>query len=408
MTRRPLTIAMPTPSFLPGLGGMEVGLHNIAKRLAARGHRVFVMPPASQAAELRKGGFSAGYGLLPLPPRIVHCGMRHPVAATRVLAAYFSWISLRHGIDVWHATMAWPVGAALGRLSRFRRFRATLMRSAGADIQIDRDIGYGVRLDPLIDDQVRALLPRLPAFVAITDTVAREYMALGIAPERIVHIPNGVDRARFAVAPPLDGFRDRHHLGPRTFVFLCVGRNHAKKNLSMLIEAARVLRARSPDADFAVVLAGKGVAALAGEIAAAGMEAYFILEDVIAPRHLSGDFDLPADALVSLYKTADCFIFPSLIETFGIALVEAMAAGLPVLTADSPGCRDIADGGRYAALFDPGDAGGIAETMQRAMEDAPWREGLRRAAAGRAADFDWESIVSRYEDLYRGLLDRPS
>lgn len=399
-----MTIAMPTPSFLPGLGGMEVGLHNIARRLSERGHDVHVIVPASQYKTLHAQKFDAPYNIHALPMKAISLAAQAPAAAMPVLSGFFRYFSWRVPVDVWHCTMAWPLGVALARLSHLPKFKAVMMRSAGADIQVDVSIDYGVRQNPVIDRLVRAWIPELPALVAITDTVAEEYKALGVPNSRIRNIPNGVDVARFAKAQPIGGFRAMHGLKNDCFLFLGVARNHPKKNFAALIPAVKILA--QTHKNFAVVLAGRDMEALRPEMLASGVAEYFVLLDAIAPPALNHDFDLPAQALLDLYKTADCFLFPSLIETFGIAIVEAMAAGLPVLTADAPGCRDIAGQGRYARLFDPARPEAIADAMGHALGNAEWRGKMRQQSLERAAMFDWDKIVSGYEALYSDLLRR--
>ena len=75
------------------------------------------------------------------------------------------------------------------------------------------------------------------------------------------------------------------------------------------------------------------------------------------------DIALPVDSLIEAYKAADIFAFPSFIETFGIAIVEAMAAGLPVIVGDSDGSRDIIENGEWGLMFNPKDANDLADKI---------------------------------------------
>ena len=72
---------------------------------------------------------------------------------------------------------------------------------------------------------------------------------------------------------------------------------------------------------------------------------------------------LPATALVALYQAADVFVFPSLIETFGIVIVEAMAAGLPIIVSDAPGCRDVVRHGEDGMMVPARDADALAMSI---------------------------------------------
>ncbi len=113
---------------------------------------------------------------------------------------------------------------------------------------------------------------------------------------------------------------------------------------------------------------------------------------------------LPSPHLVSLYKAANAFVYPSHVESFGIEIVKAMAAGLPVIVGDAPGCRDLVRGGLDGLLIDPRDPQSIADAMLSIIADESRRSELSRRASGRAADFSWDQVVDRYCSLYAELL----
>ena len=112
---------------------------------------------------------------------------------------------------------------------------------------------------------------------------------------------------------------------------------------------------------------------------------------------------LPAPDLIDLYKAADAFVFPSLMETFGVAIVEAMAAGLPVIAGDSSGCRDVVRRDRDGLLVPPRDPAAIARAMAIVLTDDDKRDDLAERAAMRARGFSWDRIVDSYVALYDEL-----
>jgi glycosyltransferase involved in cell wall biosynthesis len=107
-----------------------------------------------------------------------------------------------------------------------------------------------------------------------------------------------------------------------------------------------------------------------------------------------GDEDLPA-----LYGGALCLAYPSLEEGFGMPILEAMACGTPVLTADRSSMPEIA--GDAALLVDPTSPTAIADGLRRIAGDAAVREALIARGAARAAEFTWESAAARMEAVYR-------
>jgi glycosyltransferase involved in cell wall biosynthesis len=406
---RPITVALPTSTFLPWLGGAEVGLHNIAIRLKARGHRPIVIIPAPHFHRLQDEGWKLDYEIVSFPPKIWGVLNRAPALGLFWLDRFFAGIKRRYSVDFWHATMGYPTGVALIHYARHSS-APHLVRCAGEDIQRDATIGYGARLDPAIDRLVRRWLPQADRLIAITESVANEYRALGVADERIVAVPNGVDLSRFAKTTDRQALRRALGIDDDCFLFLAVGRHHPKKNFAALIHAAAALKQQrgGEGRAFALLLVGDGVPKLEGIVDKTGTGDIVHLQDTIAapPPVEAGELQLPDDRLVAIYRAADAFVFPSLIETFGIVLVEAMAAGLPVITTDAPGCRDVVRGGRDGLTVPAGDEGALGAAMERLLTEPELASDLSQRALRRARDFDWETVVDRYLILYEEGLRR--
>ena len=397
------TIAMPISSFLPNLGGAEVGLHNIASKLIERGYQPVVMAPAPHVASLKAMGWQLPYPVEPFPPKIWTILQRLPWLGFWVLDRYFARMQSRYNFNFWHCTIGYPTGVALVHFARERNDIRHLIRCAGEDIQKDAKIGYGARLDPEIDKLVCRYLPQAQMMTAISDSVADEYRAIGVPEERIHHIPNGVDLDRFSTTPDSRVVRARYGLDPEKLLFLSVGRNHPKKNYAKLIEAAARLLVdkKTRKTPFQLAIVGKNATDLAGQVEALNLSKHVKLIDQIGGSDARGGVpELPARELVDIYLAADVFVFPSLIETFGIAIVEAMAAGLPVIIGDSPGCRDVGRKGRDGMMVDPYDSAAIAGAMSTMMLDTTVRRSYARKAKLRAKDFDWNRIVDQYITLY--------
>ncbi len=399
----PRVIAMPISSFLPDLGGAEVGLHNIACKLVERGHRPVVMAPAPHAKRLIHEGWRLPYPVEALPPKAWSLLRHAPWLGFWVLDRFFARMQARYRFDVWHCTMGYPTGVALVHFAQKRPGIRHLIRCVGEDIQQDQDIGYGARLDPKVDRMVRKYLPQAPMMIAISDSVAEEYRSIGIQEARVRYVPNGVDLARFSSAVDRRAVRVRHGLNPDGFLFLSVGRNHPKKNYRRLIEAVARL-ASGTEQRFQLVIIGHAVHELAPQLDSYDLSGHVTLLDQIGGENAgTDDPQFPAPALVELYKAADAFVFPSLIETFGIAIVEAMAAGLPIIVGDSPGCRDIVRKGRDGVMVPARDPVALAAAMSRLLTDTDGRRVYADKAAIRARDFSWDRVVDAYTALYDEL-----
>lgn len=399
-----LTVALATSSSLPARGGAEIGLHNIASRLWELGHRPVLITSFAHACALRTGPWRLPYDVVPYPPRFLTWRAGGRQMARFLLNIFHGWLQRRYRFDVWHATIGFPVGASVVEFCRPRNI-PHLVRCVGEDIQVRHDIGYGMRLDPQIDREIRNWLPQAQRLVAITETVADEYGALGAAASHILRIPNGVDVSRFRSHRPSREFRRILGIPDDAMVFLALGRFHPKKNFGQVLAAASALRMRT-DKPFRVVVAGSGVGELASVIAAAEMADRAHLYEPQGAGDICQGAHLPDNEILDLYSMADVFVMPSLIETFGIVLVEAMAAGLPLIVADSPGCRDIVAGGWFGRLYD-GTADALADVMAEFLEPGG-RDIWAAKSRQRAEEFDWSVVVERYVDAYRQMIEECS
>jgi glycosyltransferase involved in cell wall biosynthesis len=185
----------------------------------------------------------------------------------------------------------------------------------------------------------------------------------------------------------------RHHLTqgePTSLLLLYVGRLGAEKE----IEQVRPVLAAIPGARLAIVGDGPH---------RANLETYF----AGTPTHFVGY--LGGENLAAAYAVADAFIFPSRTETLGLVLLEAMAAGCPVIAARSGGIPDIVTDGVNGYLFDPQDPQAAILATQKLFTDPINYLKLRENARSEANRWNWAAATSQLQDYYRqvvsGLVD---
>jgi glycosyltransferase involved in cell wall biosynthesis len=203
--------------------------------------------------------------------------------------------------------------------------------------------------------------------------------------------PNGIDLAEYVSLPQRGTFRLARGIAGNRVVLLFLGRLHPKKGFDLLLPAFARLRG-----DALLVLAGpvdEGYRrALEAEAARLG----------IADRLLFTGMLLAADKLAA-FVDADLFVLPSYQENFGIAVAEAMAAGLPVVISDRVNIHaEVAAAGAGGVV--PANADALADELSRWLGDSQ----RRRMAGGRAREFarthyDWAAIAQRWVGHYRRL-----
>jgi glycosyltransferase involved in cell wall biosynthesis len=110
--------------------------------------------------------------------------------------------------------------------------------------------------------------------------------------------------------------------------------------------------------------------------------------------------------LGAAFASADAFIFPSRTETLGLVLLEAMAAGCPVIAANAGGIPDIVTDGVNGYLFDPADEQGAITATQRLLSNPQERDALRQQARREAERWGWGSATTQLQGFYRSVLDQ--
>lgn len=231
--------------------------------------------------------------------------------------------------------------------------------------------------------------------VALTEADKAEQVRLGLAPAgKYVVINNGVRLAPFRACGALDRSAIRESLGlaPTATVIGTVGRLSAEKGQAFLIEALRRVRRRLPGAK--LLLVGDGP--MRG-----GLERLALAQEVADHVVFTGlRRDVPA-----MLCAMDVFALPSLYESQGIALVEALAAGKPVVATRVGGVPSIVEDSVNGLLVPSRDPEALAEAILRLAGDPPRAERLgRRGADDAAARFSVEKMVAAHDRLYRSLV----
>ena len=242
-------------------------------------------------------------------------------------------------------------------------------------------------------------------FITVSEPLAASLQRAGIAANRICRGSNGLDTDRFR--PPVDGEREALRaslaLPANATIILFVGFFSRDKGPQILFEAWRRI-ARDAGADSSLVYVG-----------ATDSQYYEVdptlargIRDTIERDGLTNRVAFVEETRIieQYYRTADLFVFPTRREAFGMALVEAMASGLPCIASRLPGVTDaIVDDGETGVLVEPHDVDGLTVAMERLLTDRALAARLgasaRRAAVSR---FSIRQTAAITLDAYRRLL----
>ena len=368
-------------AYYPHVGGIEELTRQLALALGARGHAVAVLtnrwPEGVQTSEVLDG-IDVTRLRFPLPAA-------EPFRAARFLAtspaAAFALVRHLHRWrpHIVHVIGAGPQSVYLGTLRP--HFAARLIFTGQGELTFDAN---GIFHRSVISRAgLRRIMRGAHAVTACSAYVLRDLEAFCDVRGSTYVIPNGVDPAAFA-----DTEQDQNEFGR---YILAVGRIVPQKAFDVLLDAlcSELL------AGMNLVIAGDGFERPRLERRAAELN--------IASRvRFLGSVDRAR--LPRLMRGACVFAFPSRGEPFGIALLEAMAAGLPAVATASGGIPEFARDGENALLVPPDNPQAFAVALARLATDAELRQ--RLAAGGRktARELDWTHLVTRYEGVYRDAL----
>ena len=240
----------------------------------------------------------------------------------------------------------------------------------------------GLRVRALSKRILATALEKLRGGIAVSNkalVTMRENHPMSLS---AVVIPNGVDVAALRHAQPLS-------TEPDTVTIGFLGRiDEPRKGFSVLADAMPQILARCPNAQFLIAGPGETSEVLAD------------LPKTIQDRvRFMGRVDEPTKA--AMLATCDVFVAPNTGgESFGIILLEAMAAGAPVVASDIAAFADVLDGGACGELFIAGDPTALADAVTRLLTDPQRAEQLRTAAYERVETFAWPRVVDQIIEVY--------
>lgn len=226
----------------------------------------------------------------------------------------------------------------------------------------------------------------------------RDRMAANWPDRRVVWLPNGVDSARFATGNGA-AFRRRFGIPPHARLILACGRIDPQKNQAFLVERLPELLRSEPETR--LVLLGPTTnpvyaATLRKRVTELGVEAQVVFTGGLPPDDTG---------LVDAYAAADLFVLPSIHEPFGIVILEAWAAGVPVLASRVGGIPSFVTHDVEAMLFTVNDPASFHAELEALRDQGRVR---RLVAAGRVrarGEFDWEVVTDRLIALYHEVYE---
>ena len=368
-----MRIALFTETFLPKVDGIVTRLRHTIEHLQRNGDRVLVVAPEGGITEY-KGATVYGVPGVPLPLYPELKLALPPIGSKNIIEEFKP--------EVIHVVN--PAVLGLSGIYYAKTMDIPLIASYHTHLpQYLHHYGLGA-LEGLLWELLKATHNQAQLNLCTSTAMVDELVNHDI--ERVDLWQRGVDTDMFQPHLASNQMRSRLSQGePESPLFLYVGRVSAEKQID---EIKPVLEA-IPEARLAIV--GDGPYREALEEHFAGTNTHFV-------GYLQGL------ELASAYASADAFIFPSRTETLGLVLLEAMAAGCPVVAARSGGIPDIVTDGVNGYLFEPDDETGAITATKRLLAAKEEREQLRRNARAEAELWGWAAATRQLQNYYRTVV----
>ncbi|NLU23056.1 MAG: glycosyltransferase family 4 protein [Phycisphaerae bacterium] len=354
-------------------------MHHLACQWSRQGHEVCVMNTITDKATHPDATYSVKrFRMLRGTARFGYHRFPFQGFAVRSIAALLR--DFRP--DLVSAHFGYPTGVWLSRIRPLPRY---LITCHGGELT---KFYWGYRQRWNIDAILRDALNDSVGAIAISSHARKLMEEIGVRPDRILDIPNGVDLDKFKSRVDVN-IREKLGLPADSLIILSVGRNHPQKAYGTGIRAFAKVAARAPQARYVIV--GRWLEEWQPLVKELELE-----ERVILCPGLYGD------ELIAMYQQADIFFSPSIWEMFALVVIEAMAAGLPAVVTNISGSQDAIHTGDNGIVVEPDRPDEMADALLQLIENAPLRRQMGTRNLERSKLYGWDRVSRQY--IERALI----
>lgn len=372
--RQSATICIVTETYPPEINGVAMTVSRLTTALLEAGHRIQVVCPHRSDRELPEP--DGGFELVPVPglPLPRYKDLRFGLPARRRIRRLWK----RQVPDVIYIATEGPLGWSVMREAA--RWHVPVVSGFHTNFHTycrHYRLGW---IEPWVRRYLTMFHARTACTLVPTDALRRELEGHGLYNARV--LGRGVDTELFTPARRSPELRASWGLREDELAVLYVGRIAPEKNLQLAVDTFRALQGIREDARF--VLVGDGP----------------LVEEL---KSRNSDFVFcgmrEGEDLASHYASGDLFLFPSLTETFGNVVLEAMASGLPVVAFDCAAAEQHIAAYRSGIVVKPGHDAAFLHAAVTLAADKVVMRGIRVAARHHALEHTWPQVAARFEAL---------
>ncbi len=327
MIKKKEKIAFVPGVFFPDYGGAQIQCHNIANKLVEKRFDIDVFSFKKHRIKNNKYNF---FNINNIILKLVFVfNYYFKINLEKLLEIYLEKYILRNKYKLWHFHFINYKSLILINILK-RLNQKIIVTFQGIDIQKNKKIGYGYRLNNKYDLYLKKNLKNIDYFFYISETIKKDLLKLGVSIKKLRYFPNSINFSKFNSIKSKDG-------NPGLITLLTVARYaERKKGFDRLPKVAKYLIEQN--INFKWIIVGSGVRKL--------MDNNFIYENrkffnIINNIKNEDEYFFPHSKLIKIYKSCDIYVNLSRIESFGITYVEALASKLPIFSFNIKGANEI-------------------------------------------------------------------
>ena len=365
-------------------GGGEIVAYNLAINIAKRGHNIYIFTTSvnSKSTIERKQNITIYRYSTSLKI------FRRNISFNLLFKPNIS-------VDVVHAHICSEPFSLIAALRFAKRMKIPLVVTYHGDtIKTNKSIVHSIAVD-LHNNIVKKVLKFAKVIISPSRFYVDESKLLGKYRDKIVEIPNGIDIEKFDISYSKEECREILNLPKNKFIILFLGALHPKKGPDVILRAMPIIIKCNPDVK--LVIAGDGVmkAELKRLSEKLGIDKYVkfagFVEESLKPFY---------------YKSADIFCLPSVVKTevFPVVLLEASAAGLPMVVSDLNTFKCIIKEGYNGLFTKRGDEKNLADAIIYLLENEDVRRRMEKNAKEHVKNYTWNKIAEMTEKAYEACI----
>jgi len=386
-----MNIAFISGTFFPTPGGVQVQIHNIANKLYELGYDVKLF--IYNKTNIKNNNYKIILINKFLLNIVFFFKYYLNINLSFFLKPYVLYLKKKYNFDIWHFNfLNFKSLILINALKNYNKKIKIIVTFHGADVQIDRSINYGFRLNKKYDDLLQSTISKIDKFTYISAVIEKDLIDLGVKKEKLIYFPNSVDIKKFN--------KISSNKKDRVFNLITVARYaEKKKGFDLIHKIAAGLKEKKIDFKWKII----------------GENSKFLLKDEFF-RSNANFFDLienidnideeyfPHSSLIKHYKSSDLYLNLSRIESFGITYLESLASTVPIISFKSIGSNEVIVNGLNGFFIDENNLSSYIEKICYLNQNQNILISLKKNCIESIKRFDLDLISNNLIKSYKELL----